>query len=53
LHKNAFGRWAPPGPARGAIVPPDLLAVVRAREGKERVGNKKGEKGKRGKDVKG
>jgi len=36
LHENAFGCWAPPGPAGGAIaLPQTLVAVIRGRRGRE------------------
>jgi len=49
LHKNAFGGRALPGPAGGAIALPNPLAVIRVRgrrEGKEKFGNRRGERGK-------
>jgi len=57
LNKNAFGDRAPPGPAGGAIAPPDLLAVIRGRERERerrvRKGLGRGRTGREGKNVKG
>jgi len=52
LHKNAFGGRAPPRPAEGAIALPRPLAVIRRREGRERVGNRYGEEeeGRKGRE---
>ena len=57
MHQNAFGGWAPPGPAGELMPSPDSQAAIRGptskregveeREGKGRGGEERNGKGKR------